>query len=114
MQPADEPGLSSADRRAMMHFVEHSLFGIDRENPDPGRVVLRRLNRIEYASTVWDLTGLEIDIADELPLDDTGYGFDTIDGCSRCRRSWSRVSGPAPTHQRPRRSQWHGQPRRCR
>ena len=78
MPPADEPRPSSADRQAMLDFVERSVLGIDRGYPDPGQIMLRRLNRIEYASTVRDLTGLEIDIAAELPPDDTGYGFDTI------------------------------------
>ncbi|MGI9177748.1 MAG: DUF1592 domain-containing protein [Pirellulales bacterium] len=78
MPPADEPRPSPADRQAMLDFVEQSVLGIDREDPDPGRIVLRRLNRFEYASTVRDLTDLEIDVAAELPPDDTGYGFDTI------------------------------------
>jgi len=50
----------------------------DPDRPDPGRVVLRRLNRVEYANTVRDLTGIDEAVGDDLPADDTGYGFDTI------------------------------------
>ncbi|MEN9575584.1 MAG: hypothetical protein RL514_3439 [Verrucomicrobiota bacterium] len=41
-----------------------------------GRVVLRRLNRAEYANTVRDLLGVEVDLADLLPLDTSVSGFD--------------------------------------
>jgi mono/diheme cytochrome c family protein len=78
MPPADEPRPSASDRSAMLRFVERDVFGIDPERPDPGRVVLRRLNRTEYAHTLRDLTGLDVAVADGLPADDTGYGFDTI------------------------------------
>ncbi|HRE90326.1 MAG TPA: DUF1587 domain-containing protein, partial [Myxococcota bacterium] len=48
---------------------------------DPGRVVLRRLNRTEYRNTVRDLFGPiadALDPAHDLPADDLGYGFDNI------------------------------------
>ena len=41
-----------------------------------GRVVLRRLNRAEYANTVRDLLGVEVDLADLLPPDTSTSGFD--------------------------------------
>lgn len=41
-----------------------------------GRVVMRRLNRAEYANTVRDLLGVEVDLADLLPLDTSTNGFD--------------------------------------
>ena len=41
-----------------------------------GRVVLRRLNRAEYANTVRDLLGVEVDLTDLLPLDTSVSGFD--------------------------------------
>ena len=46
--------------------------------PNPGHVVVRRLNRAEYNNTVRDLVGLDLRPADDFPQDDTGYGFDTI------------------------------------
>ncbi|HEY4311827.1 MAG TPA: DUF1592 domain-containing protein [Pirellulales bacterium] len=45
---------------------------------DPGRVTIRRLNRIEYNNTVRDLLGVDFQPADDFPSDDVGYGFDNI------------------------------------
>ena len=41
-----------------------------------GRVVLRRLNRNEYANTVRDLLGVQVDLKDLLPLSTSTSGFD--------------------------------------
>lgn len=41
-----------------------------------GRVVLRRLNRAEYANTVRDLLGVDVDLTDLLPPDTSTSGFD--------------------------------------
>jgi len=41
-----------------------------------GRVVMRRLNRAEYANTVRDLLGVEMDLTDLLPPDTSTNGFD--------------------------------------
>ncbi len=43
-----------------------------------GRVVVRRLNRIEYQNTVRDLLGVDIDLVDLLPLDTSSHGFDNL------------------------------------
>jgi hypothetical protein len=45
---------------------------------DPGRVVVRRLNRAEYNNTIRDLFGADLKLAADLPADDSGYGFDNI------------------------------------
>jgi hypothetical protein len=58
------------DRR--VYYVDCSL------PPDPGRVTIRRLNRNEYDNTIRDLVGLDLDLADDFPSDDVGYGFDNI------------------------------------
>lgn len=78
MPPADEPQPSADERRTLVDFVSREVLGVDPERPDPGHVVLRRLNRVEYANTVRDLTGIQDNFRDELPSDDTGHGFDTI------------------------------------
>src|SRR5262245_59885833 len=41
-----------------------------------GRVVLRRLNRVEYENTVRDLLGVEVRLKDQLPQDGPADGFD--------------------------------------
>ena len=46
--------------------------------PNPGRPVLRRLNRAEYANAIRDLLDLEIDVSELLPPDDSAFGFDNI------------------------------------
>ena len=45
---------------------------------NPGRYVLHRLNRTEYANAVRDLLGVEVDITDLLPSDGGDFGFDNI------------------------------------
>jgi cytochrome c5 len=44
----------------------------------PGRYVLHRLNRTEYANAVRDLLGVKIDVAGLLPSDGGDFGFDNI------------------------------------
>jgi hypothetical protein len=50
------------------------------QHPDPGSVVMHRLNRTEYANAVRDLLDLEIDAATLLPADDAARGFDNVAG----------------------------------
>ena len=45
---------------------------------DPGRVTMRRLNRVEYRNTIRDLVGVDFDPTTDFPSDEIGYGFDTI------------------------------------
>ncbi len=44
----------------------------------PGRVMLHRLNRIEYATAVSDLLGVDVDATRLLPPDATSDGFDNV------------------------------------
>ena len=53
-------------------------FDHDPQKTEPGRVVLRRLNRVEYKNTIRDLFGVNIETGTLFPADDTGHGFDTI------------------------------------
>src|SRR5690606_32906301 len=59
-------------------WIKQDVFNTDYENPDPGKVTLRRLNRIEYSNTIRDLMGVRFNAEAEFPPDDTGYGFDII------------------------------------
>ena len=47
-------------------------------HPNPGHATVRRMNRTEYANAVRDLLALNVDFANDMPADDTGYGFDNI------------------------------------
>jgi Protein of unknown function (DUF1592)/Protein of unknown function (DUF1588)/Protein of unknown function (DUF1587)/Protein of unknown function (DUF1585)/Protein of unknown function (DUF1595)/Ca-dependent carbohydrate-binding module xylan-binding/Cytochrome C oxidase, cbb3-type, subunit III len=77
MPPLDKDQPSSAERKALIQWIDDALFFVDPAKPDPGRVTLRRLNRHEYYNTIHDLTGAKANI-DLLPADDSGYGFDNI------------------------------------
>ncbi len=46
--------------------------------PNPGRVTMRRLNRVEYCNTIRDLVGVNFDPTEDFPSDDIGHGFDNI------------------------------------
>ena len=80
MPPADHS--SRPDLESQKHFIEqidNEFFHVDcKQMHDPGRVTIRRLNRVEYENTIRDLLGLTYDAADTFPRDDVGYGFDNI------------------------------------
>jgi len=78
MPPEKKPRPSAEDVRRLEKWVKQEAFGIDPKDPDPGRVTIRRLNRVEYRNTIRDLMGFDFKVDDELPPDDTGYGFDNI------------------------------------
>ncbi|MGZ5544265.1 MAG: DUF1587 domain-containing protein, partial [Limisphaerales bacterium] len=78
MPPANKPKPSGDEIGKLTEWVKSDVFQIDPANPDPGKVTIRRLNRIEYRNTIRDLTGYDYKVEEELPPDDTGYGFDTI------------------------------------
>ena len=78
MPPKRKPQLTAEERTAIDHWIQSDVFGIDPANPDPGRVTIRRLNRVEYRNTIRDLMGIDFDTELEFPPDDTGYGFDNI------------------------------------
>ncbi len=46
--------------------------------PNPGRVTVRRLNKVEYRNTVRDLLGTDFNPTENFPADDVGHGFDNI------------------------------------
>ncbi len=48
------------------------------QSPNPGRPLVHRLNRAEYANAIRDLLALDIDPATLLPADDSSSGFDNI------------------------------------
>jgi Protein of unknown function (DUF1588)/Protein of unknown function (DUF1587)/Protein of unknown function (DUF1592)/Protein of unknown function (DUF1585)/Protein of unknown function (DUF1595)/Planctomycete cytochrome C len=78
MPPPDELKPNDAERRRLFEWIERDVFDSDPADPDPGRAVLRRLNRVEYRNTIRDLTGVDYDTSSEFPPDDAGYGFDNI------------------------------------
>ena len=78
MPPAKKEQPKITELQEVIHWIERNVFLLDHENPDPGRITMRRLNRVEYGHTIQDLLGIEFNVTDNFPPDDTGYGFDTI------------------------------------
>ncbi|HEU4780389.1 MAG TPA: DUF1592 domain-containing protein [Steroidobacteraceae bacterium] len=79
LMPAEQkPRLNLVEQAQLERWIKYSVFKIDARNPDPGRVTVRRLNRVEYRNTVRDLLGVDYNTDHEFPPDDTGFGFDNI------------------------------------
>ena len=78
MPPENKKQPSEAERRLVIKWIETEIFKFDCEQPDPGRVTVRRLNRAEYNNTIRDLVGVDFKPAEDFPADDSGYGFDNI------------------------------------
>ena len=75
------PGLPAPDPALRADFVRNLQRQLDAAaaaNPNPGRALVRRLNRAEYSNAVRDLLDLSVDVSPWLPVDDSGYGFDNI------------------------------------
>jgi len=70
MPPADEPQLTAAELETLTTQIRRQLQAADEVNrATAGRVVMRRLNRVEYQNTMQDLFGIDMDYAGDLPPD---------------------------------------------
>ncbi len=78
MPPQKKAQPTAEEKERIAQWIKRAVFAIDPQNPDPGRVTIRRLNRVEYRNTIRDLLGIEFDTAMAFPPDDTGHGFDNI------------------------------------
>jgi hypothetical protein len=75
------PGLPRPDtdaRQALVSWLEARLDEEAQRHPNPGRPVIHRMNRAEYANAIRDLLALEVDAGALLPPDDSAYGFDNV------------------------------------
>jgi len=80
MPPPDVPRPALAEYEALRDWLEAEVDRAAVAKPNPGSVVLHRLNRTEYANAIRDLLDLKIDVATLLPPDDSANGFDNIAG----------------------------------
>jgi len=74
-------GLPRPDRQTTDRLVDWLEGELDRaaaNHISPGRPVLRRLNRAEYANAIHDLLGLDVDVSALLPPDESAFGFDNV------------------------------------
>ena len=78
MPPAGARRPDARTRDAFVTSIENDLDRAWAAHPNPGRPLLRRLNRAEYANAVRDLLAMDVDVAALLPPDDSAYGFDNI------------------------------------
>jgi hypothetical protein len=77
MPPADRPQPTPEQTLAAVNWIDGRIARLmESQKPSPGRVTLRRLNRVEYNNTIRDLVGVDFQPAENFPADDTGYGFD--------------------------------------
>jgi hypothetical protein len=76
MPPQGMPRPDEATYIGLASYLESELDRAAATRPNPGRPLIRRLNRNEYANAIRDLLTLEIDVASLLPPDDSAFGFD--------------------------------------
>ena len=72
----DRPGPGVLD--ALATSLETKIDQTALRRPNPGRRTFQRLNRAEYARSVRDLVGIDVDVAAFLPPDTLSHNFDNI------------------------------------
>jgi cytochrome c5 len=78
MPPQGSPTPGDAELTRFRSALIARLDAAAAKKNSPGRYVLHRLNRTEYANAVRDLLGVTVDVADLLPSDGGDFGFDNI------------------------------------
>jgi mono/diheme cytochrome c family protein len=78
MPPAGMPRPAAPAVDSFLRWVEGELDAAAAARPNPGRPLLHRLNRVEYANAIRDLLDLEVDVTPLLPPDDSSHGFDNV------------------------------------
>jgi cytochrome c553 len=75
MPPKSRPRPPENEVRFLRDWINDQAEAVRRAQ---GRVVARRLNRVEYENTVCDLLGVEADLKELLALDSSRDGFDNV------------------------------------
>jgi mono/diheme cytochrome c family protein len=78
MPPPGMPRPTEAEYAAFTGWLSASMDRAWEGHSTPGRFVVHRLNRAEYANAVRDLLDVDIDVSDILPTDGAEFGFDNI------------------------------------
>jgi mono/diheme cytochrome c family protein len=77
MPPKGKPRPPEADVRALTGWLAPRVAAADTAaRAAQGRVILRRLNRVEYENSVRDLLGIHVNLKEQLPEDGSADGFD--------------------------------------
>jgi len=78
MPPPGMPRPSEAEYASFTGWLAGSLDRAWAGRVTPGRFVVHRLNRAEYANAIRDLLAVDLDVSDLLPTDGAEFGFDNI------------------------------------
>ncbi len=82
MPPEDKPQLSSAERTILINWLQASFKHAAEKRKPTGQLTLRRLTREEYANTMRDLIGIDLDYASSLPSEPLSPDGFTNNGAS--------------------------------
>ena len=69
-----------AQYEGLRDFLEAEIDKKAAVHPNPGSIVLHRLNRTEYSNVIRDILDLDVDATTLLPSDDLAHGFDNVAG----------------------------------
>ena len=78
MPPPGMPRPTEAEYAGFTGWLATSLDHAWEGKSTPGRFVVHRLNRAEYANAIRDLLAVDLDVSDLLPTDGAEFGFDNI------------------------------------
>ena len=78
MPPPGTPKPDSASRGAFVVALESAIDRAAAAHPSSANPPLHRLNRTEYANSIRDLLGVQMDVSELLPPDDMSHGFDNM------------------------------------
>ena len=78
MPPPGMPRPTEAEYAGFTGWLAASLDRAWEGRSTPGRFVVHRLNRAEYANAIRDLLAVDLDVSDLLPTDGADFGFDNI------------------------------------
>ena len=78
MPPPGLPRPTEAEYAGFTNWLAGSLDRAWEGHGNPGRYVVHRLNRAEYANAVRDLFDVDLDVSDLLPTDGAEFGFENI------------------------------------
>ncbi len=78
MPPQGMPRPTEAEYAGFTGWLAGSIDRAWAGRSTPGRFVVHRLNRAEYANAIRDLLAVDLDVSDLLPTDGADFGFDNI------------------------------------
>jgi hypothetical protein len=76
MPPKGKPRPADQEVRELADWIIAKADAASARRAAEGRVVLRRLNRVEYENTIRDLLGIDLELKELLPPDTAANGFD--------------------------------------